>query len=49
MKADNADHKKRRTEAKLQQREMDVKICNDYIELVNKQEQKKIDDLQKRE
>ena len=49
MKRNNELHKIKKAEAKAQSKAEDVKICKEYIEHVNRQEQKKIEELQKRE
>jgi hypothetical protein len=35
-------------DAKQKQREIDIKMSKDYVEMVNMQEQKKRDEIQKR-
>jgi vacuolar-type H+-ATPase subunit H len=48
MKELNEQNKQMKLDAKQKQREIDIKMSKDYVELVNKQEQKKRDEIQKR-
>eukprot|EP00347_Sterkiella_histriomuscorum_P021570 403333518 len=49
MKKENEVNKAMKTENKMKQREQDVMMSRKYVEMVNEQERKKVEEFQKRE
>lgn len=49
MKRENEHNKAIKREAKLKQREEDTRMAREYIEMVDRQERKKIEEFKKRE
>ena len=49
MKRENETNKQMRVDNKMRQREKDVELCKQAIEIVNEQERKKVEEFQRRE